>query len=219
MVQKQPVKSDLTSHLKRAMDNYRSTWQTVDSELYDLCRRRSSHRSFADVYTKVAVIGRVYAAGLPRSMGASGDAESKVTHGLISLADLIEPSLGDLVGRQFDRVSAAQIVELHGRVARGLLPNTGETWQQSFVSKYLHFHCDIVPIYDGNAESAIGRFVNRRGLAVRTVRASMTDLPDWARAYRNFVAAFVVLMERISAETPITASVKEVDHMLWQSIG
>jgi hypothetical protein len=201
--------------LTRAIDNYRVTWQPVDAELYDLCRRRPSQRSFADVYTKVAIIGRVYAAGLSRSSRADADAEAEVTRGLIGLADLIEQSLGNLAGRQFDRVTAAQIVELHGRVTRGLLPHTGETWQQSFVSKYLHFHCDLVPIYDSNAQGAIGRFVNWR--LVGPVRDSMAEAPDWARAYRNFVAAFIVLCDRINAETSLTASVKETDHLLWHA--
>jgi hypothetical protein len=45
--------------LAQAIEDYEATWRTVDSELYDLCRRRPGHRSFADVYAKVAVIGRV----------------------------------------------------------------------------------------------------------------------------------------------------------------
>ena len=45
----------------------------------------------------------------------------------------------------------------------------------------------------------------------------MADLPEWARAYRNFVAAFVVLYERAYADTDLKPSVKELDHLLWQS--
>ncbi len=45
----------------------------------------------------------------------------------------------------------------------------------------------------------------------------MADLLDWARAYRNFAAAFVVLRERIDTETSIQATVKEIDHLLWQT--
>jgi hypothetical protein len=45
----------------------------------------------------------------------------------------------------------------------------------------------------------------------------MIDLPDWARAYRNFVDAFVVLRERIASQASIAASVKETDHLLWQA--
>ena len=41
--------------------------EPVDNELYDLCRRRPSHDDFADAYTKVAIIGRVYEAGVARA--------------------------------------------------------------------------------------------------------------------------------------------------------
>jgi len=62
--------------LSVAVKNYRTTWQTVDTELYELCQRRPGQRAFADVYPKVAVIGRVYAAGISRSSRASGDREA-----------------------------------------------------------------------------------------------------------------------------------------------
>jgi hypothetical protein len=216
MAHEQPGGMDLESSLKRAIEAYEATWKVVDSELYDLCRRRPGQQSFTDVFAKVAIIDHVYVGGLPRSTGASNvsDAEARVSHGLMGLADLIEQSLRDLAGRQFDRVAAAKIVELHGRVTSGLRPYTGQTWQQSFVSKYLHFHCDLVPIFDGNAQSTIGRYVDWQ--AVTPVRDSMAVPPDWERGYRNFVAAFVVLWKRISTETSISASVRKVDYLLWR---
>ena len=57
---------------------------------YDLCRRRPSHTDFPDVYTKVAIIGRVYEAGISRAWRGDGDAESGVAHGLIDSADVIK---------------------------------------------------------------------------------------------------------------------------------
>jgi hypothetical protein len=48
---------DLTARLARAIKNYEASWKSVGNELYDLCRRRPDHDDFADVYTKVAVIG------------------------------------------------------------------------------------------------------------------------------------------------------------------
>ena len=206
---------DLGAQLARAIESYRATWQPVDSELYDLCRRRPSQRTFADVYTKVAIIGRVYEAGISRAWRGAGDPETEVTNEVMEQADLIEHALSDLAGHQFDRATAAQIVELHGHVTKSLTHRSGGVWLTSFVSKYLHFHCDIVPIYDSNAQRTIGRFVDRR--LVADVRASMADLPEWARAYLNFVSAFVLLWERIEAETSIEPSVKEVDHLLWQA--
>jgi hypothetical protein len=44
----------------------------------------------------------------------------------------------------------------------------------------------------------------------------MIDVPEGARAYRNFAAAFVALYEQAYARTPLQPTVKELDHLLWQ---
>jgi hypothetical protein len=71
-----------------------------------------------------------------------------------------------------------------------------------------------VPIYDSNAQAAIGQYVDQK--VVVPIRKTMIQLPEWARAYRYFVAAFVVLYERAYAETQLKPTVKELDHLLWQ---
>jgi hypothetical protein len=71
-----------------------------------------------------------------------------------------------------------------------------------------------VPIYDSSAQAAIGKFVDRK--LVGPIRDALASLPEWARAYRSFVASFVVLYERAYAETPLKPTVKELDHLLWQ---
>ncbi len=78
--------NDLANQLQCALEHYRATWQPADAELYGLCQRRPSHCNFADVYTKVALIGRVYEAGVARSFQAPGDNEATVTYGLIEQA-------------------------------------------------------------------------------------------------------------------------------------
>jgi hypothetical protein len=206
--------ADLEAALQQAVGNYEATWQQVDTELYDLCRRRSSQRTVADVYAKVAMVGRVYEAGIARTTRVSGDREAAVARGLIEQADLNGEALNMLEGKQFDLATAAQIVELHGHVTSGLKPHTGGVWLSSFVSKYLYFHCPIVPIDDSIAAGAIGRFVDRQ--AVARVRASLMDLADCARAYRNYVATFVVLYEQALAKTPPQPSVRDIDYLLWQ---
>lgn len=45
----------------------------VDDELYELCRRRGRHDDFNDVYPKVAIVGRVYMAGVSRAWGGERD--------------------------------------------------------------------------------------------------------------------------------------------------
>jgi hypothetical protein len=209
------TESDLAASLARAVKDYRTNWQSVDSELYDLCRRRPSQRSLADVYTKVTIIGRVYAAGLSRTVRVDGNAETAVARGLMEQGSLIDDALHTLADSQFDRATARQIIELHTQVARGLRPHTGETRQQSFVSKYLHFHCPRVPVYDSRAEAAIGRYVSWP--AVNSLRASISRPTDWPTSYYNFVTAFVVLYERATAVAAIQPTVKEVDHLLWNA--
>ncbi len=205
---------DLAAHLAQAIQSYGASWKPVDGELYALCVRRSSHDDFADVYTKVAMIGRVYEAGVARAWRGTGDPETQVTQTLIEQAYLIRTGLQGLGSRSFERQTAAEIVELHGHIARAISHRTKGVFLASFVSKYLHFHCPIVPIYDSNAQAAIGQYVDQT--AVGPIRKAMAQLPEWARAYRNFVAAFVVLHERAHAETPLKPTVKELDHLLWQ---
>jgi hypothetical protein len=205
---------DLTTRLSQAIRSYEARWKPVDTELYDLCRRRASHADSADVYAKVAIIGRVYEAGVARAWRAEGDPETEVTQVLTKLADLIEKALARLKDQSFDRQTANKIVELHGHLARAISHRSGKVFLTSFVSKYLHFHCPIVPIFDSNAQTAIGQFVD--GELVSPIREAMAELPEWARAYRNFVAAFVVLYERAYAEIPLKPTVKQLDHLLWQ---
>jgi hypothetical protein len=106
------------------------------------------------------------------------------------------------------------IVELHGYIARAISYRTEDVFLASFVFKYLHFHCPIVPIYDSRAQAAIGRYVDQK--VVRPIRQAMIQLAEWAWVYRNFVAALVVLYKRADAETTPGPSVKELDHLLWQ---
>lgn len=207
--------TELTVVLARARADYQAHWRAVDQELYELCRRRSSQRTFADVYAKVTIIGRVYAAGISRSSRAAGDREAAVAHGIVQQAAEMEAALDVLAGGQFDRVTTTQVIELHACITRGLKQHTGGRQWQSFVSKYLHFHCGLVPIFDSRAEASIGTFVDWR--EVYAIRQAIGRSPDWPTRYYNFATAFFTLSERIVAVTGAKASVKEIDHMLWQA--
>jgi hypothetical protein len=206
--------ADFASCLTQAIKRYEASWRPVDNELYDLCRRRPRHDEFTDAYTKVAIIGRVYAAGIARSSKAVGDREAAVTTGLVGLGTMITEGLAEIEDRELDRSTLPRIIDLHGRVCQGLLPHTGNTWQQSFVSKYLHFHCPIVPIFDSRAEAAMGRFVDWP--TVYGLRMGIRRQRGWAIRYYNFATAFMFLHEQAHAETMIKPTVKEVDHLLWQ---
>lgn len=53
------------------------------------------------------------------------ECEVEAARGIMGQADLIGNSLPDLAGHQFDRATAAEIVELHGPLTRVLLPHYG----------------------------------------------------------------------------------------------
>jgi hypothetical protein len=211
---------DLASRLAQAITVYKAGWKPVDDELYNLFRRRPSHRDYSDVYTKVVMIERVYRAGIVRAFKgkAKAKAEIIVARELIAQADLLEEHLAAFDSHELDRQTALEIVELHGRITASLAPSA-DAWLTSFVSKYLHFHCPIVPVYDSKAAGSVSGFVksptDKRSVA--SLRRSMRDLHPSSRAYRRFVAAFLVLYEQAWAETSLQPSVKEVDYLLLQA--
>jgi hypothetical protein len=214
MTAQPPGGSDFATRLTQAIKRYEAGWKPVDSELYGLCRRRPRHDDFADVYTKVAVIGRVYAAGISRNSKAEGDREASVANGLVTISTEITDQLSDIANAELDRSTFTQMLKLHAKVCQELLAHTGNTWQQSFVSKYLHFHCPIVPIFDSRAEGAIGRFVDWP--TVYGLRTVVGRERGWPIRYYNFTTAFMVLYEQSHAETNLKPSVKELDYLLWQ---
>lgn len=207
---------DLAALLPAAIRDYEDSWKSVDDDLYDLCRRRRPrHDDREDVYTKVAIVGRVYSAGVVRAWPGVRDSENETAKVLVEQAGRIQEGLDGLDGRSFgDPDAAGEIVELHRDVIEAI-HHRCDKFLTSFVSKYLHFHCPIVPIFDNEADAAIGKLVDRSGKRVQEARTALPDAggPDNARIYRSYVSAFVVLHDRVY--TKPKPSVKELDHLLW----
>lgn len=228
-----PLKKPDLIALSKAIDDYEKNWKPVDRELYDLCLdRHPDHHDPADVYTKVAIVGRVYATGISRAWGRRHDyppntkiaknrdrpAETVVKELLLARAKLIGDGLGRLKGRQFGREVAADIVALHGDVTHAVHAGSG-LWLTSFVAKYLHFHCDIVPVYDDIARSELcSRICSRT--ANQVADESLPRVGSYIGLYRSFVARFIAFYERYegacAAAGKPTPTVKELDHLLWQ---
>jgi hypothetical protein len=208
----EPPSSDLESQLTHATQHYRSAWEAIDTELYGLCRRHPSHRNPTDVYVKLTVIDRVYRAGLARAWKGSRDPETAAAEILTEHADLIVPSLGELQDCPLDRDTVGEIIRLHGALTRALQPSAGDRWLTSFVSKYLHFHCPITPIYDSRSASTINDFVD--GAAAKRIRAGVPVPPGRILPYYRFATKFLALQERLAIDTELRPTVKEIDHLL-----
>ena len=216
MVYMQPTGGDLATQLAEAIEDYRATWEPVDTELYDLCRRRPSQREFLDVFTKVAIIGGVYNDGLARAWKGTGHPQTEMARCLIGQADLIGQALASLANSRLDHASLVEIVALHGTLTRILHSRAGGASLTVALSKYLHFHCPIVPICDSRAEETIKRFIDWTD--GYSLQVSMDQPKDSDTRYFRYATKFLLLYKRAWAETRLRPTVKEVDHLLWNKL-
>lgn len=140
---------------------YAEEQQILDQTLYGLCRKNPGHSDWGAVAAKVWIIGRTYATGIERKI------RSKRTQGS-SLTQLTEHILANRVRvesifSRLERLSGLltleklkQIVIQHGKFMRLLQPKLRRKQSpRSFVSKYMHFHCPLVPLYDTLAVKAL----------------------------------------------------------------
>jgi hypothetical protein len=106
------------------------------------------------------------------------------------------------------------IVGVHGMVTQGLSERLHGANLRSFVSKYLHFHCPFVPIYDSLTAAAITKV-----LAPYVKQwARPTDIlpqPDHVDpTFYWYAARFLQLWEQARQAKP-GVTVKMIDHALW----
>jgi hypothetical protein len=140
-------------------------WNQV---LYDLCRQYPTHDNKEALIAKVGIIGRSYASQIERGVKTSVDRPSaldaiadhlwkhrqrvqRIFGAVASLAEPLNPS------------SAEQIISEHGRFVT-LVGGVTRFDCVSFASKYMHFHCPAVPIYDSRASKALRSLVPWRSV-------------------------------------------------------
>ena len=212
---------ELGEWLEAAEARYGDSWAVVDEELRALCTRRGN-RNLLDVYAKVAIVNRVYVAGItrivrPKCEGA--DPEMSVAEMLVPMASTIE-SLLPLTepGRLFSSQALVTIVDVHGRIVSGLARELNCANLRSFVSKYLHFHCPLVPIYDSLAAAAItkvlGPYVSRWREPQEVLTIPQTNYQEVDPTYFWYCARFLELWELAQRVRP-RSTVKIIDHALW----
>lgn len=204
--------NDLRNTYLARLQTYQQDWEGVDLELYQLCTRRG-HVTYDDVFTKVAIINRVYQAGLTRSLGKG--AESKVASVFIAQTIAVQNALASLSQLpDFSTATAGVLVIEHGAIT-SMIAGTESKWVASFVSKYLHFHCPIVPIYDSRVVENIRTYVPRPRL--RNARAAFpAPGTSYSTSYYEYLVRFLNLYQRLSAAGLGAAlTVKGTDAMLW----
>jgi hypothetical protein len=137
---------------------YADSWERIDEWLYSLCTA-SGHVERADVQAKITIVGRTYSAGLERHVVLHNGQDDRLVVAAAHLAEhgdaideclaLLGPATGELTPARL-----ADIVQVHGWFT-SLVAEVCRTSPRSFASKYLHFHCPDVPVYDSYAYAAL----------------------------------------------------------------
>ena len=211
------TKTDITDYNKCQNEWLRHS--KTDDILYDMCKKWPDHRDLAAVQAKVIIIARTYATGLERKgrkEGRMGVLE-KVANILYQNRIWIDPAIRRI--NRFNRLSqnvASQIMEMHGRLVRLLRSATkGKVKLRSFVSKYLHFHVPIVPIFDSRACRLIS---DAEWYPWRECRSSSPIA--WKRGfdepYHRFVMQFLLFFLDLQ-ELKLNPSVRRADYYLIYS--
>jgi hypothetical protein len=120
---------------------------------------------------------------------------------LVQLAQVEEP----LTGSNIDRILTIHGLILH--LLKGLTID-GQS-ARSFVSKYLHFHNRVVPIYDSVADGFLPKLVRLRKDQIQ--KAANAD--EWYAAY---VSRFAKLYEAASQHTAVTVRLLDY-YLIWKN--
>ncbi len=206
--------NDEIRQFREACADYEKMWQVTDETLYALCRRHPGHADRGSINAKLWIIGRTYATGIERKISSDGSQGSSLTR----LADLLENKhaavdaiIGTLnsVREPLDTAQLRTILCAHGallKLVRPLLRNRQSP--RSFVSKYLHFHCPAVPIFDSIAMRKLTKLSPWRQLTNKLTIPSEAD-PE----YGWYVSRFWQLYSDLrSAGANVT--VKTLDHFI-----
>ena len=102
------------------------------------------------------------------------------------------------------------ILTVHGLILNLLSGLTIDNQSaRSFVSKYLHFHNPIVPIYDSVAAGFLPKFISVRGVLIPTAEHADST-------YSEYLYRFARLTES-AASQGTTVTVRSLDYyLLWK---
>ncbi len=201
---------------KNACKEYKEKFVALDNVLYDLAKKYPRHKCYAEIHAKLWVFGRTYATGIERqistkhSKGFQGKSMTLLAEHFWKNRQDIEATLAMLHGVEepLDSEKLKVISETHGQLLRivqrkcrnGMSP-------RSFVSKYLHFHCPAVPIYDSVAVSRLRKKYSGER------QPKTPNLPGADQRYGDFVLRFLQFYQDVHRSGQ-KVSVKLLDNYL-----
>jgi hypothetical protein len=201
--------------LRACIESHCQFWGALDDVLYGLCKKYPFHDDLPGVNAKVILIGRSFATGVERhisSDGTQGSSIEKLAHYLYEARSEVDETIKRLAALRepLNPEMLQLIVSEHGKYCR-LISKIAreENALASFASKYLHFHCPVVPIYDSWVSKQAWRMRQKAGLGVFEAPEDAHDGYYW------YILCFWQLYSQFRASIPeVNVRLAEA-YLLW----
>ncbi len=202
---------------KGSCADYKKNYELLNQILYDLCKKHPNHRDMAAINAKLWIIGRSTASGIERmikSKGVQGSSLGQLGDHIYKNQRTVESIFRQLaaITEPLTPEKLKIIITEHGRfvdlLAQKLRKNQSP---RSFASKYMHFHCPAVPIYDSYASRELFsyRWNDRYEIFERPAGADET--------YYYFIIYFWQLYQNFKKSVK-TVNVRLLDcYLLWRA--
>ncbi len=203
---------------KKACADYKRNWAVLNKILYKMCKDYRSQKDLPVINAKVWIIGRTLATGIERmisSSGTQGDSLGQLARHMYKnrrILDSIFYRLSSIRGPLTIAKLKVIVVE-HGKFVRLLAKILRDNQSaRSFASKYMHFHCPAVPIYDRYANRELHRICRWEN------NYEVFELPKGAdEEYYYFAMRFWQLYEKFKESVGRT-NARLIDcYLLWMA--
>jgi len=198
---------------EKAWTYYKDYGLTWDLALYDLCKKYPGHSRKSDIAPKIGLIGRSYQSGLERH-------SKKGIDGIVDFIFINKKSIDEVfdklrkIREPLTQEKLIEIVALHGRLVKILKRLTRERAAiRSFASKYMHFHCSAVPVFDNIAAGVISQ---RDWYPLTNPKIEKFPMPsDADEIYYGYCVRFFALYKDLT-KANFKVGVKRLDHyLIW----
>ena len=203
---------------KKASADYKDNWALLNEILYKMCKNHYFHKDLSTINAKVWIIGRTLATGIERmisSSGAQGDSLGQLARHMYKNRRILDSIFYRLssIREPLTTPKLKVIVMEHGKFVRLLAEILRDNQSaRSFASKYMHFHCPSVPIYDRYANGELRRICRWED------SYELFDLPKGAdEEYYYFVLRFWQLYKKIKESVKSTNSRLIDCYLLWMA--
>lgn len=198
---------------------YIGKWHTLNDVLYKMCADYPKHTSKAKIAAKLTIIGRTYQTGIERHLkpkrGISDAIELFYKYGaeIDCLFDLLRKNCNEPLTIE----KLQKIIEVHGKFLLIVKKVTRDASSlRSFASKYMHFHCNAVPIFDSIANKVIKQ--RKWGYSITDARIMISKKPRGAdKDYYEFCLRFFAVFNDLK-ESGFDVNARRLDYyLLWCS--